>query len=556
MTLDELRSELGTALALVRTGDHDAAEPRLLAAARHLQSHGPSGELIPPERATEAEQLKLLLRMRTIALLAEIADRAGNEELAEAALRPVARVTEHLEELRGDAMALVFPSDKDLRWKLLRQEIFCAWCVVVRAYRRGDTPLAIRTADAAIAVAEQMTPQSDGLLAQLYYARAKLRLRERDFLEATVEFRKSLDRASRRLSEAGDNAVERQAAQYSVGKALGLGLAQALLDQGRMEEAHTVAVAGVMLLDLTPDLVHRHYARQLLGSIQRSSARDGDCDQDLLIRAEKDLASCEDFFAAKKPSAVFRSRYERALIALHRGQLDAAEQAMRALCDDASNAGSPKWMANARVGMSRVMRRARNFPLAVQEAERARKIADMHRFRTIAIKAHTAFVQALFDQHAASPEQLPMVERQVRELLQEVPEHDVRSRVVALLVLVRVLAARGDLRRARATYEEYERIAHLVQSPRIRASADAALQVIFPVAADAFRCPVDQTPADYDLERNRAAVEQHVLAKAELVYPDKNQRADVLGISRSTLYRSLEEGNPIRPKVRRRGRDE
>ncbi|HYC63034.1 MAG TPA: hypothetical protein VEK79_26070 [Thermoanaerobaculia bacterium] len=426
-----------------------------------------------------------------------------------------------------------FSGEDDLGWKLLRQELFCAWQFAVLEYRHGRLGESRRIMDAALQIADSMDPGSGGLLTQLYYAQAKLRLRERAFLEASVMFRKSLVAASVRFSNAGGGRdLERQAAQYSVAKALCLGLAQSLLDQGRLHEAHTVVVAGRMLLDLTPDLVHRSYAQQLLGAIERASARDRDAF--LLAAARKNLEQCVGFFSQHKPAAAFRARYELGLIDLHLGDSVSSEKRLSGLLMDAEAAQSVKWTAMAHVGLARVARHMKEFDRSVKEALRARKIATKHKLRTVEINAHTAQLLTLFEQYADQPEQLEEVEDGIHELLRKIPEEDVRNRVMGLLVHVRVLAARKELRRARATYEKYERIAHLVQSPRVHDIAELALRAI---STNTFVCPADHVPPEFDLEKNKEALRDYVVHKVETVHQSPDERAEALNVGVSTYYR-------------------
>lgn len=543
MSLTAADENLRIALASLRVGDHEKAAPHTDAAARNLRVYRAS--LGKPKAATNLldlswdrlsleAQFEQLLTLRHATLTAEIGDYRNDARMVDAVLAPIFDVRDDV--LRKSVRPMKrFNSDKEMEWRLLRQELFCAHQISVRLYRLRQMELAAQTIAAAIQIAEIMDPISDGLLTQLYYGQAKVMLRNRDFLQATVLFRKSLAKASKRFAHAMNDDMEREAAQYSVGKASALGLGQALLDQGRMEEAHGMAVAGHMLLELTTDHVHRNFARQLLGSIQRKSTRDSDTE--LLGEAAEHLEESLKFFAARKHAAAFRSRYELALIALHRRELDAAEQAMRQLLADAEKAKLQKWIASAHIGLSRIARKSGQYDVAVAEAKSARAIATRHQMKTMEIKAHTALVQSRFEQNAASPDALRAVELDVLDLLSGVPEHDVRSRVVALLVLVRVLAARKNLRQARARYEEYERIAQFVQSPRINDLAAEALKAISPTV-EGFRCPADEMPPKYEMERNVEALERYVVLKVnDDDFKTESERAEALRVPPSTYYR-------------------
>jgi tetratricopeptide (TPR) repeat protein len=539
MSLEDVEADLSSAVSLIRTGRHDEAEPRVASAVELLREYRkkkkrPHRELpqVPSNGLSQSELLEQSLLLRACTLRAEIADYRDERDNVLEALRPFVKLIPHLENRRQEPRTHFRLPEDSIEWKLLRQELYYAIQCAVREYRDGRIGQSRRIVDTAMYIARAMHPESGGLLTQLYYAQAKSRLRSRDFLGATVQFRNSLVSAGTRVENAKpSDDVERQAAQYSVAKAL-VGLAQCLLDQGRMEEARTVAVAGRMLLDLTHDVIHRAYARQLLGSIERSSARDSD--KKLLASAKDHLQGSLDVFDAVKPSAAFRSRYELGLIDLHLDKLASARKRLRAMLTQAENIGSNKWMASAHIGLSRVARKAKDYRSAVEHAEIARRLAADKKLETLEIKAGTAYVQALFEQYATQPDALGAVEDAIQTLLRKkVGERDARSRVVILLVQVRALAGAGNLRRARATFEEYERIADLVQSPRIHDLAKLALQAI---STDSFLCPADKVEPDYRLKKNMKAVHDYVLRKATANIEGIEERADELEIGVSTYY--------------------
>lgn len=518
-------------LSKIRVGDYRNAEPLLREA---IAAPEPERVVIAWEGLSAAAQREQLHLVRAATLASEIADYKGDRNGVNAALEPFSRLAEHLKGQRlRPARKFEYRSKGDIRWQLLRAELYCAWQLGVRAYRDGDMIGAKRIIGNASHIAELMRPRSEGLLGQLYYADALLRLRDRDFLGAAQMFRRSLVSASDRFSRAGDNLTERSAAQYCIAKALALGLAQSLLDQGRAEEARTVAVAGRLLLELTGDGFHKFYARQLLGSIERACATDSDAA--LLASARDHLEACAAFFGQEKPVTAFHARYELGLIDLHLGQLKEAEKRIGAVLRDAREAERPHWIATAHVGLSRVARKAGDYGRAVDEAIKARRIAHDHGLITTEIKARTAQIQALFDQHKSSPDDLKEVEREIRSLLADVPEYDVRSRAVATLVLARVHAATGNRHRARAEFEEYERIRMHMQSARIGEFANVVLDEIFP-PKETFRCPADDAHPNFNLKANEEAMRAHVIRKTKMFHKSVKEIADALGLSKSQYH--------------------
>lgn len=493
--------------------------------------------MIPWEGLSEEEKFEQLLFSRAATLLAEIADYKGDTEAAARELAPFNRVPTHLRSQRAQpARMFEYPSKKDLGWKLLRQELFVGWQLSVAEYRVGRVAESKKLLSASLHIAEAMQPRADGLLTQLYYGEAKLRMKVRDFLGATEMFRKSLVNASARFEKAGDeHPSEKEAAQYSIGKALGLGLAQCFLEQGRLEEARTVVVAGRLLLEQTPDLIHRYYARHLLGSIERSSARDSDLK--LFESARGHLEACVAFFGREKPAVAFRSRYELGQISLLLGELDAAEAAMKVVIENVDSATTaPKWTANARIGLSRIARRRGEYALAIEEAHEARRIAQRHSLRAIEVKARTAYAQVLLEQHRDDPDGLEGAADELRSLLREVPEGEPQHRVFPLLVLARVHNARGDMRVAKRAFEAYERIAHIVQSARVREYASMVENEMFP-PKKTFRCPADDEDPRFNLDLNVLATQRHVMQKVMRYYRTVNERVDALGVSKDTYHR-------------------
>jgi tetratricopeptide (TPR) repeat protein len=521
---------LEDALSNIRIGNHRDGKREVEAILKTLDM---SRATVSWEGLSDEGQREQLMLLRASTLAAELADYHGDHAAAATALLPYKRIIEQLKSQRAQPARTFDYGEKNPRWRLLRQELLCAWQLGVSALRLGDAQEARRIIRNALHVAELMQPQSEGLLTQLYYADAHLRLGERDFLGATVMFRRSLVSASARFAKAGANVTERLAAQYSIAKALALGLPQSLVHQGRVEEARTVAVAGYLLLELTPDDVHRHHARQLLGAIERAAAAEGDVK--LLESARTHLRICADFFEQHRPLTAFRARYELGLIDFHLKRFEDAERALRALFEDARQAGRKRWVTMAHVGLSRVARRTGDHARAVEEASRGRDIARRSGFRTAEIEAWTAEVEALFELHRDSPEGLKEAERATRALLADVSEQDVRSRVVPYLVLARIYAAMGNRREARMEYEEYERIRHHVQSARIHAFANVVLEEIFP-PAETFRCPADDTRPNFNLEENEKAMRNHVISKARMYHHTVQEVADALGIAKSTYH--------------------
>src|SRR5262249_34639870 len=151
-----------------------------------------------------------------------------------------------------------------------------------------------------------------------------------DFAKATKFYRESIVNASAALARARDQEHEAAVARYSIAKNLALGLGQCLREQGRLEDAYTVVVAGRLLFEFTKDVSLTLYAEQLLASIERGTAGESSGDH-LLDSARTRLEECVKFFAKRPGDDSFRSRYELALVLMQQGELPAAREMMKSV---------------------------------------------------------------------------------------------------------------------------------------------------------------------------------------------------------------------------------
>jgi hypothetical protein len=503
-----------------------------------------------------------VLLLRLVTVWAEIADHDGRYGEAERVLEPYRDLVTELRGTSGDPAArLEFTVRSDPDWRLLRQKLYYVWQLSVVDYRKArfhDSDLLMQLA---MDLALRLQPRAEGLLTQLYYGAAKLALHESDFLRATMLYRRSLTNAAellsaeRRYAESDAGAAapkpalmdartgstvgeETLAAQYTLGKVLALGLGQCLREQGRLEEAQMVVVAGRLLLDLSHDRDLSHHARLLLASIQRGAA--GEKDLELLRSARAHVDACAEYFKHHHGDVWYRARYERGLVLMQEGELDAATAEMRTLEQRARDRGRDRWSANAAIGLSRIARRAGSYADALAMAREARKIAGSDALRKIERRARIAVALALYDaaeiDTPRAGEFLAEADRELDHALATLDEHDIRNRVMLFLLKARVLNAKGDGRSALRAYDEYRKIGYLVEVGRVRALAEDVERELLPVMRS-LRVPVDGDDPKYELHANVLATELHVFEKVHMLPGlSETEKAKMMGVSRTKYY--------------------
>ncbi len=514
-----MNSELEEALTSVRIGNHERAKAHLKASGIEI----PRGYV--DERPTTMEDVE---RLRAVTLAAEIAEHDGAYDRAKAYLAPFQEaITPTLEEeARAQTPDVVF-SSRNLRWQIVRQELYYLWQLSVASYRAGEYQESRRQLQIALRLAEKLRPDAEGLLTQLYYGAAKLAFHESDFSRSIEMYRASLSKAAERISERQHRSqvrpVDRSAARYNIGKALALGLGQCMREQGRLAEARTVVIAGRLLLDLTPDTVLRHHARMLLGSIERGSA--GEDNVELLTSARENLNACVAFFDEHGGDPWFRAHYELALAMMQQRQTAEARREITTMLHKAQTVRPPKakWIANAQIALSRIERRAGNHVSAVAAARTGLQVASCAMIDRIARRARTTLAIALGDMAMSNNpieiDRLDEVESELKNARRALDDGDTRNQVMLLLVGARVRIARGDMAEAQRQYDDYRKIGRSVEGGRVREMAEEVRRAL-ERGTTLFCAPVDQPEADFDYARNIAAFEQYLLQKVQRVMPN------------------------------------
>ena len=420
------------------------------------------------------------LRLRYATLSAEIADHDGLTLVADKAL---SKFKKHiLSELREENSS-TSPARPEL-WRLSRQKLLFAWQVAVNRYRYGGNRIEVREIlEQARRRAESLDPISDGLLTRLYYAEAKLHLRYSAYTAATTMYRECLVKASARFSNpqaesisAGSSSgeelaelrkIEKDAARYTVAKILTFGLGRAFFEQGRLEEARSVVVAGELLLEATHDIIYRVHANLLLGAIERDAASATD---ELTLRsARARLDDCLVFFASKRSHMRLRAEYELGLLELRVGNFARAEELIMFAIKEAARKNRTRWVVNGKIALSRIARKRKEYQRAIDLAESAFAVAIEHDLPRAKAEALSAQASALYEQAIANANDqrlLLKAESVLYDLLSTCDRRDVKARVMPQLLLTRVRRARYDIPGAHQAYAEYQMIASDVQIRR------------------------------------------------------------------------------------------
>jgi hypothetical protein len=437
------------------------------------------------DRVIARGRLSADLELAAATIRAEIADHDGQYKRAASLLEDFVWVTGDLEsDLHRSKAAFQFP-EKGAAWRRLRQRLFYQWQRSVSAYRAGEFPASRSLMRIARTIAEKLEPRPEGLLTQLYYGAGKLAFQQGKFSEATRLYRDSIVNAAAGPATARAEAAtaeelqnEEAAARYSIAKALALGMGQCLREQGRLEEAYPVVVAGRLLLDASGDRALIFHAQQTLASIERGTA--GEREQRLLKSARKRLEECIEYFSDPQRDEWFRSRYELALVYMQQGLLPRARRLMQMVRAHAEGPDrKPKWIANASIGLSRIERRDNDFDLAIRAARHALSAVGAEQ-KKIARRASGSLARALAAAAIArpTPETLDDAKNAIDGCLQELEKDDIRNRLTLDLWNALVLNAMSKQADADAALREYEEHATRVDIGRIKEFAEQVRAVV------------------------------------------------------------------------------
>lgn len=539
MNYMEFAEPLRNVLRSIRVGDFDRARSEMASFTPKPPWDLPRMLLGKPT----AEQIVLL---RLVTLKAEIDEHFAKYSDARTLLDQAYPLVE--DELRENRLGRTsFDRRSEPGWKLLREKLGYIRQISIARYRAGRVDESRELLEMARKVAEELSPSAEGLLTQIYYGLGKVASHDGKHLDAAELYRKSLDNAGALLAaevryakekpeRAAKLADETAAAHHSMGLTLALGLGQSLREQGRLREAQLVVVSGQTLLDASHDRVLANYARLLLGSIQRGSARQRD--QSLLTEALTNVRACATFFEKnlKDADVWYRSRYELALVIMQQGDADEARRLANELFDDATARARRRWVANAHIVLSRIARREGLYKEAIDAGSKAASIAELAEFEKIERRARVVMALARYAQYVENEDRgaLARLESVVDRLLRTLEEHDVRNRVELLLLKSRILVAMNQYAKAQDVYREYKAIGHLVESGRVRDLAETLKAELFPIEAT-LRLPVDMNPAEYDLARNEKAARAHALRKGFSLHLPEAERAEKFGVSPKTI---------------------
>lgn len=518
------------ALALIRVGDHTAARKLLEPWRVKIPAHYES--IVNPSHDD-------VLRLRVATLLAEIGDHSGDDKLSAGVLLPLQRIIDELQEVNAKSLAQ-FSCD-DVAARFFRQKLYYSWQLSVLRYRNTQIEESTRLLQMTLQLARALKPRPESLLAHLYYGSGKLALRDLAYNKATVMFRQSILSASSALALAhqykGESvAIDERAAQYSIAKAIALGMGHCLREKGRVEEAHTVVVAGQLLLSLGSDRELANRAAVLLASVERGAA--GEEHRDYLEMALNHLDECAAF-KERSADAGYQWRYEHALVQMQRKNLNKAEEEIRTLIGDVEKKNQ-RWHADALGALSRVLRRRRQHEGAVEAARKGVGVAAASHVYDVERRTRTMLIAALYD-HAQTnagrrDQLLEEAQAEVAKSLKLLREDDNSHRASLLLQQARVLNARGYGDLAKHAFADYLAMRSSIDIGRIKEFEQTVRNEL---EGSRHVCPADDEHADFDLNTNRASLERYLIQKVAGRGGPVTKRWKALGISKGQYYKLL-----------------
>ncbi len=526
----------------MRVGDYEKAR-ELLDPLRPLLPTKPTPF---PASPTTAEYY----RLRLATLLAEVAEFEGRYDEAKAYLDPYAGIVVDLKTMSGEDGGFHFDDPKDPGRLTLRQKIYYLWQRSVVLYRTDHVADSARLLRLGTVLATRMSPPSQALLTQLHYGAGKLAYHECRDSEAIKSYRQSLMSASKRLDNVRRMRREKgstpeyqekmastiEAARYSMAKTLALGLGHCLREEGRLEEAHTQVVAGMVLLNLGKDRELSRYAELLLGSIRRSLAGESDDQTELLDQAGQQIAECAEHFEKHEGEVGLRSRLELALIAMQQKHLPEARARLESMLKQENL--DKKWIAECNLALSRVARREEKYDDALAYAEQAVEAAK--KLERIRRRAQVVYVLALYDAAVSGGDvRQPLLDRTLNEIrmtMARATRSDIRTRANMLLIEARVLAVREQRASALEAFKAYEAIEPFVEVGRIKELAEIVKNELAHLHLQKFECLADRQESPvFNIEQNLTALRRYLKEKAKRTFPTKKVAAAELGIHRQNI---------------------
>ena len=528
-----LARSVADALALIRVGDHTEARKIL----EPLRAKIPA-QYANPVNPSEDD----VLHLRIATLFAEIGDHSGDETLSARVLLPLRRIIDELREVKVKSLT-PFSGD-GVAARFFRQKLYYAWQLSVLEYRRTNNEESAQLLQMTLQLARGLKPRPESLLAHLYFGSGKLALRDLAYNKATLMFRQSILSASSALALArhykGDAvAIDERAAQYSIAKAIALGMGHCLREEGRVEEAHTVVVAGQLLLGLGSDRELANRAAVLLASVERGAA--GEHDRDYLDMALTHLDACAAF-KERAADAGYQWRYEHALVQMQRKDLSTAEDEIRALIADVEHK-SQRWYADALGALSRILRRRGQHTEAVAVARKAVKVSANHHVYDVERRTRTMLVAALYAYAAVDTDRRDQLLEEAHTEIEKgllFLDNDSRHRASLLLQQARVLNALGHGDLAKRAFATYLAIRPSIDVGRIREFEDTVRNEL---EGERHLCPADGAEANFNLDANRASVERYLLQKVAAFGGTVEKQHRALGISRSQYHKLLKKLN-------------
>jgi tetratricopeptide (TPR) repeat protein len=582
--LDSLPAQeeyLAYALRMLRRGDFGLGW-------KHLQNGLMQG-LLPSSGSGPAMGLPRGIELRVASLLAECHDYYGRYDEAASALAPwEPQIYEWLAVLAGNGAASekTRRSQDEAGWKYRRQIGYVLHQMAVSDYRRQEFGRArVRIEYCLRFATELLEPVPHSVVKRLLFAQGKLALRERQPEVAVKAFRSALlraeadyslrrDRLSRDINLAGKHGdrvefVHRLESELLeeervfgswTGQVFALGLGQAYLALGNVDEARTMIIGGLLLLNPSDDL-HAAYARMVLAKAERLSA--GRKAKQQLEEAGRRLAQCRKVFAVhfghRLSHLDLRAWHEAALNAAALGRFAEAKSSLRQLLDRVEKpgeliAGRARWLVSGRLGLSEVALQAKDFAEAMTQAHEARRIAQLECQHALLEKAelaeHEAVACAALREVDGAPA-LGVVAENLDRLLHRLSDSPLRA--LPALRLTQVRLKLGDPVGARAAMAEFRSCEQLVSVTAIRELAGEVSEALTQFRA--LRLPVDET-GEMELDANLRAFVEHLLA----ALPSKrgSEPWKELRVPKSTFYeikRAIAQGKvTLRASAPRRGK--
>jgi tetratricopeptide (TPR) repeat protein len=497
-------------------------------------------DLLQKARTLELLVVKLreedeLLYMKALGTIAEIYDYYGRFEQARRL------VSEQGEKVYAELLeGMRTKTEKGLEPRIQRQKIWLALHYAYTFYRDENYGEALKIGQTCEAVLGRVNSHDavlfDSTLARVRFLLGQTWRHRNDYERSWHAYVEAIEYSfanfRRKTAQVQDDPIRTLEEQLSANRRVALcflGLSSLLYTQGRLQNAWPFAIAARSLLFSTDDWLHKAYVELLFGCLQRSTAG---FEKQKIEDAITTLRGPYSVFEKQKHDT-YRARagYELALAYAQAGRYSEAKSSIREVSKISQMIGNKRWQCYAKVVESRLYLKQKNPTKAKQCAQGALELAKRSDLSPQRLAAASI---ALGEAHIGLGE--IVAARQEFVAAMKASQNHFQTRAICHLHLATTYIRQKNLRLADAHLDEYRKVEPKIESGVVH---DLAKMVRAEIDSQKEDFLISSTEASLTYKRHVKRLRAYLVKQARQKYGSNEKIANVLGISRQTLYNWL-----------------